>query len=1461
MPSFFLNKFSRFTPDEGEKSILENRIIDEIKIGRESKSIEVRVGFPDIIDHNKIFEIENKIREIYSLSYMRIIPRYPSDLFSIDNMKNIMLETQRKGVVSRGFFNDYKCRIENDRLIITIALGNGGIELLYTAETQQVISDIIFEEFSLRFDVDIESEESGNFDFNNYIRSREDTYMAEYSENIAPPDIASADQNESAEKPVLLKTSSVYEDNCLFNLEDNIISIGKWSFDISAPEIIFGEEFGIKPIPIRNIEKPMSNITIAGQVFVYSERPSRNIEKTSVSFGVSDGDSSIFVKMFLGSEELESIRKKIKKGVSIAVCGGAKKDKFDDEIFLNAKSIMKISRVYRMDNAEQKRVELHLHTNLSTMDALIKPEEIISVAHKMGHKAIAITDHGTLQAYPTAMIAAEDIKRSAPDGKGIKVIYGIEAYFVDDTARAVYGSADMPFTGQFIVFDIETTGLSAMNDKITEIGAVRLVDGKIQDTFLTYCDPETPIPEKITELTGITDEMVKGAPKTYEAVSAFLEFIGDDILIAHNANFDIGFIKKSCSDHRIPFNNPYIDTVAVSRYVNPDLQRHRLDTIAKYYNFEKFNHHRASDDAEMLAKIFIRMTERLNKEGVFTVNEMIRAMGERADPLKLRSNHMIILVKNQLGLKNLYKMVSESELKYFYKHPRIPKSLLENMRDGLIIGSACEAGELFTAVLEGKSDDDLKNIASFYDYLEIQPLSNNTFLLDNGRVKNIEELKEFNRRIVRLGEQLGKPVVATTDAHFLNEEDEVLRQILLHGQEYSDYGRKSGLFFKTTDEMLEEFSYLGREKAFEVVVKNTNLIADMIEEVRPIPKGTYTPKIEGSDEELQTVCYSTARSIYGDKLPEIVQKRLSKELDSIIEHGFSVLYIVARKLVKKSEELGYAVGSRGSVGSSFVATMAGISEVNPLPPHYVCPGCRHSEFITDSTFGSGFDLPDKNCPNCGMKMTSDGHDIPFETFLGFYGDKSPDIDLNFSGEVQAIAHKYTEELFGSENVFRAGTLSTLAEKTAYGYVMKYLETRGISPPKAEIERLKDNCVGVKRTTGQHPGGIIVVPDEYEVYDFTPIQHPPKDSSTVTTHFPFVYLHDTILKLDILGHDIPTKYKMFEKYSGVKIENIPMNDSQVYELFKSTRPLGVSEDEIGTRLGTFGLPEMGTRFIQQVLLDAKPKNFADLLQISGLTHGTDVWIGNAKDLIEKGICDISQVVGTRDGIMIDLIRYGVENKTAFDIMEDVRKGNKKGLIYQYEEELTAKYVPEWYISSCKKIKYMFPKAHAAAYVMSAIRLGWYKIYHPVAFYAGFFTVVPDGLDAEIITKDMSVINSIIKDLEAMGAKATQNEQKQLTALQLVRECRARGVKLLPVNFQKSDASDYIPEGANIRIPFSALPGLGENAAKKIIEARDVDRVTSIEDLQSCSRVSRSIIELLRKNGVLNGLPDTNQMTLF
>lgn len=1459
--------FSKYSQSADERSILDMAENVRTKIDRDKRIVEINCEFPQIIPKKDLYQIEESIRAAYELNFVRLIPRYPGELFTKSYMREVMYELQRVGAVSRGFFNEYDCRISGDHIEIEISFNNGGVELLYSAKTNEIISNIIYGEFGRRFSVDIKQDSSCDVGDGFFAGQ-----LAELEKQARSAQVELAHQrafrHENDEQTVVEETpdkdferiATLSAKDVVCEQSENNFHIGGKYFDVSSPEFIIGDEFQIvDPTPIRNIDGPRKNIVVLGEVFGIESKETRRGDKLILTFAVTDKDSSIYIKLVSTKEELEPYLTNIKEGMTIAIYGYSKIDTFDKEPVLYPNAVAKIKQKYRMDNAPEKRVELHCHTQMSSMDAIIPPKELVRRAHDWGHKAVAITDHGNVQAFPLAMDEAEKI--------GMKVIYGIENYFVDDTARVLYGDnlenfLQTDFDAEYCVFDIETTGLSPQSCKITEIGAVIVKKGEVIDKFDTFTDPEVHIPENITKLTSITDEMVAGAPKNADAVREFLKFAGNRILVAHNASFDTSFIRKVAQDNQIEFTVPYMDTVALSRYANPELKNHKLDTIAEYFNLGDFHHHRACDDAEMLGMILIKLFDKIKNEGASNLAEMQNLMSEHSDPLKLKPYHQIILVKNLAGMKNLYKIISKSYLNYYKKVPRTPKSLITEHREGLVIGSACEAGELYQAILTNKTQNEIEEIANYYDYLEIQPLCNNQFMLDKEIVNSKEELMEINRKIYELGKKLGKPVVATCDAHFFDEDDEITRKILLAGQKFADADRDVHLFFRTTDEMLKEFEYLGEEAAREVVITNTNLIADMIEDPRPIPKGTYTPNLEGSEEELQRRCWTRAKELYGDPLPEIVSTRLDKELTSIIKHGFAVLYMIAQKLVQYSEEQGYLVGSRGSVGSSFVASMSGISEVNPLPPHYYCKKCKYSEFITDGSVGSGFDLPDKKCPVCGEQLTGDGHDIPFETFLGFYGDKSPDIDLNFSGEVQGKVHKYTEQLFGSENVFRAGTLGTLAAKTAYGYVIKYLEDRQKKLNKAEIDRLVNTCVGIKRTTGQHPGGIIVVPREYEVYDFTPVQHPADDpgSNIITTHFAFTYLHDTILKLDELGHDMPTKYKWLEKYTNTSVMDVKMNDKSVYELFESPKPLGVTPDDIGCPLGTLGLPEMGTRFIQSVLVDAKPKNFADLLQISGLTHGTDVWLGNAQDLIKEGICDISQVIGTRDGIMLVLIQqYHLENAIAFKIMEDVRKG--KGLKPEYEATMIEHGVPDWYIKSCKKIKYMFPKAHAAAYVMSAIRLGWYKIYYPLEFYAAFLTVAPGGFDAEIASRGIPGINAMCDEVRKKGNDATQKEKEMVDTFQLVREMLARGYKFLPVDLFRSDAFAFKPENGKVRMPFSALGGLGDKAAEKIVSVRENEEFLSIEDLAMKAGLSKAVIEILRGAGALNGMSETNQLTLF
>ena len=1194
-------------------------------------------------------------------------------------------------------------------------------------------------------------------------------------------------------------------------------------------------------------------VTISGDVFktdIFETKTGRII----LTFFITDYTSSIAVKCFLRDKDKEHVLENVKKGLYCKVRGEATMDPYAKEVVIMARDINKLTKIERMDTAEEKRVELHMHTTMSSMDAVTAASKIVERAAKFGHKAVAITDHGVVQAFPDAQIAAKK--------NNIKVIYGVEGYLADNGTPIVINGHEESFDDEYVVFDIETTGFSSKNDKIIEIGAVKLKDGEIVDSFSTFVDPKVNIPYKITELTSITQNMVNGQPTIDEVLPKFMEFVGDSVLVAHNAAFDVGFIKKNLMDMGKTLKNPVMDTVPLARYLYPDLKKVKLNLVAKHLGISLENHHRAVDDAKATAEIlkfsFKKMKEEMDIHDVKTLNEKYLS---NIDVKKLPLHHIIILAKNQTGIKNLYKLVSMAHLDYFARRPRLPKSIITEYREGLIIGSACEAGQLYKAVLEGKTDGELKEIASFYDYLEIQPIQNNEFLIRKGNVKDEEELRELNRKIYDLGKEMDKPVVATCDCHFLDPNDEVFRRIIMAGQGYGDADNQPPLYFRTTNEMMKEFEYLGEEACREVVIENTQKIADMVEAVKPIPDETFPPKIEGAEEEIRNMTMNKVHSIYGENLPEVVQKRLDKELNSIINNGYAVLYLIAQKLVAKSLEDGYLVGSRGSVGSSFVATMSDITEVNGLPPHYVCPNCKKSEFFLDGSISSGADLPDKNCPDCGAKYIKDGHDIPFETFLGFEGDKEPDIDLNFSGEYQAVVHKYTEVLFGKGYVFKAGTIGTVAEKTAYGFVKKYLQERGLVVSQAEIERLTIGCTGIKRTSGQHPGGIMVVPNDNEIYNFCPIQHPADDVNTdiITTHFDYHSISGRLLKLDILGHDDPTVLRMLQDLTGLDPKTIPLNDPKVISLFTSPDALGVTKEELGCEVGSYGLPEFGTKFVRQMLVDTQPKSFADLVRISGLSHGTDVWLNNAQYFIKEGYTTLKDCIATRDDIMVYLMYKDLPPKTAFTIMEKVRKG--KGLSEEDEALMREKNVPDWYIESCKRIKYMFPKGHAVAYVMMAVRIAYYKVYYPEAYYTTYFTVRADDFDADLICKGEEAIKAKMEELNSLGNNISVKEKGLLTILEISYEMYKRGLNFLKVDLYKSEATKFKIEEDGIRPPLNALQGVGDNAAKSIVECRVNGEFISKEDLRIRSKVSKTVIETLDNHGCLEGMQESNQLSLF
>lgn len=1214
---------------------------------------------------------------------------------------------------------------------------------------------------------------------------------------------------------------------------------------------IFGKQIKEPPMDIKEINLQTGSCTIIGQVFQMETREIRN-NKTLVTFNMSDGTDSTTVKVFLSEDQSSEFLSNVENDSYVKVSGDVTFDNYSRSIVTMLKSLNKIQKEERQDNSEEKRVELHLHTQMSSMDGITPLKKIATQAKAWGHKAIAITDHGVVQSFPDAM----DLGKSLD----LKIIYGMEGYMVNDKKEIVTNFDNNKEYSSYVVFDIETTGLSAINDMITEIGAIRVVNGEIKDTYSQLINPERPIPEFITNLTGITDEMVKDKPTIKDVIGDFNNFIKDDVLVAHNATFDIGFIREKMRLNNIELTNPVLDTLELSRSVFPELKSHKLNLVAKHLGISLDNHHRAVDDAQATAEIFIKIMDLLSENDI-TKFKQINNLNSSSDILKDRPFHVIILVKNLIGLKNLYKLVSESHMKYFHRQPRIPKSLLEEHREGLFIGSACEAGELYKGIISNKSTNEIRDIVKFYDYLEIQPIENNMYLVREGIVKDEDQLRDINKKIYQLGKQHDKPIVATGDVHFLNPEDEVYRRILMSGQKFRDADLQPPLYYKTTDEMLEEFSYLGKETAREVVIENTNLINDMIEDIIPIPEGTFPPIIEGSEDELREITYKKAFEVYGNPLPEIVEQRLERELTSIIKNGYSVMYIIAQKLVWKSLADGYLVGSRGSVGSSFAATMSGITEVNPLVPHYVCSNCRYSDFFDDGTIASGADLPDKECPNCGTVLNKDGQDIPFEVFLGFEGDKEPDIDLNFAGEYQSVAHKYTEELFGEGYVFRAGTIGTIADKTAYGFVKKYFESKDMNVNPAEINRLVQGCTGIKRTSGQHPGGVMIVPKYKDVLDFTPIQYPANDkkSGVVTTHFDYNAISGRILKLDILGHDVPTIIRMLEDITGVDSTKIPLDEPNTMKLFTSTESLGVTKEDINCEVGTLGIPEFGTKFVRQMLIETQPNTFSELVRISGLSHGTDVWINNAQDLVKNNVAPLAKVISTREDIMLYLINAGMDKKKSFKIMENVRKG--RGLSPEDEQEMRSLKVEEWYIESCNKIKYMFPKAHAAAYVMMSFRIAYFKVYFPEAFYSTYFTIKANDFDSDVVIKGKDFVKNRIKELENLGYDITTKEKNLLTVLEVVLEMYARGYKIQNVDLYKSHSDKFIIDENGILPPLKSLEGLGENVARKIVEERNIKRFISREDLVNRGKVSKPALEVLLNHGCLEELPESNQISLF
>ena len=1240
------------------------------------------------------------------------------------------------------------------------------------------------------------------------------------------------------------------------------------------PDVLYGRDFEDEAIPLSDVVGEMGEITIRGKILKLETREIRN-EKTIVMFAITDFTDTIMVKMFTRNEQLPEILAGIKKGAFLKIKGVTTIDKFDGELTIGSVvGIRKISdfTTTRKDTSPEKRVELHCHTKMSDMDGVSEAQALVARAHDWGHQAIAITDHGVVQAFPDANHYVERLDKEDP----FKIIYGVEAYLVDDLTEIAVNEQGQTLDDTFVVFDIETTGFSAAEDRIIEIGAVKITDGAIVDRFSTFVNPEVPIPFEIQQLTHITDDMVLEAPKIEEALPAFLDFVGESALVAHNAGFDVGFIEQKCVRLGRSRTFTSVDTVGLARVLLPTLSKYKLNIVAKALNISLENHHRAVDDAAATAEIYVKFIEMLKERGMTTLKE-VNAFGDmNPDAIKkMPTYHAIILAKNEVGRVNLYTLVSLSHLKYFARRPRIPKSEFNKYREGLILGSACEAGELYRALLDGKSEETIAKIVDYYDYLEIQPIGNNAFMIASEKQRNIkseEDLKNMNRRIVQLGEKFQKPVVATCDVHFMDPDSEVYRRIIMTGKGFSDADSQPPLYLRTTEEMLEEFSYLGSKKAEEVVITNTNKIADSIERISPVRPDKCPPVIEDSDQTLRNICYDKAHSMYGEELPEIVVERLERELNSIISNGFAVMYIIAQKLVWKSNEDGYLVGSRGSVGSSFVATMAGITEVNPLSPHYYCTNCHYSDFESEEVRafagGCGWDMPDKVCPNCGQPLVKDGFDIPFETFLGFKGNKEPDIDLNFSGDYQSNAHKYTEVIFGEGQTYRAGTIGTLAEKTAFGFVKNYYEEHGSRKRKCEIERIVEGCTGIRRSTGQHPGGIIVLPHGENINSFTPVQHPANDMTTdiITTHFDYHSIDHNLLKLDILGHDDPTMIKMLEELveqltgKPFKATEIPLDDPGVMQLFADTGSLGIKPSDIGgCPVGCLGIPEFGTDFVIQMVVDTKPKTLSDLIRISGLSHGTDVWLNNAQTLIQEGKATISTAICTRDDIMTYLINTGMESELSFTIMESVRKG--KGLKTEWEDAMKAAGVPDWYIWSCKKIKYMFPKAHAAAYVMMAYRIAYCKVNYPLAYYAAYFSIRASAFSYELMCQGKEKLEFYLRDYKNRSDSLSKKDQDTLKDMRIVQEMYARGYEFLPLDIYRAKATKFQIIDGKLMPPLSSIEGMGDKAAEAVEMAAEDGPYLSRDDFRQRTKVSKTVIDFMADLGMFGDLPETNQLSLF
>ncbi len=1458
MAASFFEVFPVLKLNKGMMDLLEEATVEKVTASQARNRIRVYLCSPRLISYEEVRKLEDQIRgQLFENTdvHVDIIDRYElSEQYTPERLMSIYFDSfeaelkDSSDLEANIFHKAKKEFMDAQRMVLTVE------DNFITASKIECIRSKLLKIFQDRFGyyVDISVE---------YVRERK-SRQAEYAEETFQREVETIVKNYAeAEAAVKQKEEKIAEQQKPardFKKENTYVKK-----KIIDPDIFYGRPFEGDETPISEINDEIGEVVVRGKIIQMETREIRN-EKTIIIFAVTDFTDSITAKVFTKNEFLPQVLSNLKVGKFVRMKAMAVMDKYDHGIALNSvtgiKNIPDFTKK-RMDLSPVKRVELHAHTTMSDMDSVADCKTMLKTAMSWGHKAMAITDHGVVQAFTDANHCVE--------GTDFKPIYGVEGYLVDDLKPIVFESENQSLDSKFVVFDIETTGFSAVNDRIIEIGAVKVENGEIVDRYSTFVNPERPIPFEIEKLTGINDGMVVDAAVIEDILPEFLAFSEDCIMVAHNAEFDMSFIKENCRRMNLLRKFTVVDTLAMARSMLPDLKNYKLDTVVEAVGGTLENHHRAVEDAESTADIFVKFVARLKGMGVTDLDTLNGMSQMSVNAIKkLKTYHIIILAQNDIGRINLYRLVSWSHLDYYARRPRIPKSVLAKYREGLIIGSACEAGELYQAVLNDRPSDEIARIVSFYDYLEIQPIGNNLFMIESEKIPQIqtrEDLMEMNRKIVRLGEQFHKPVCATCDVHFINPEDEVYRRIIMAGKGFDDADRQPPIYFRTTEEMLEEFMYLGAEKAEEVVITNTNYIADQIERISPVRPDKCPPVIEDSDKTLRTICYDKAHALYGENLPEIVVERLERELNSIIGNGFAVMYIIAQKLVWKSVADGYLVGSRGSVGSSFAAFTAGITEVNSLPAHYLCPNCKYVDFDSDyvKSFSgrSGCDMEDKVCPVCGTPLSKEGHDIPFETFLGFKGNKEPDIDLNFSGEYQSKAHDYTEVIFGKGQTFRAGTIGTLAEKTAYGYARGYFEDHHMEKRSCELTRLASGCVGVRRTTGQHPGGIIVVPLGEEIYSFTPVQHPANDQTThtITTHFDYHSIDHNLLKLDILGHDDPTMIRMLQDITGVDPTTISLDDQEVLSLFHGLDALHIQPEDIGgTDLGSLGIPEFGTDFVMQMLRDTKPKAFSDLVRISGLSHGTDVWLNNAQTLIKEGKAEISTAICTRDDIMIYLINKGVESELSFKIMESVRKG--KGLTPEFEAAMKEHDVPDWYIWSCKKIKYMFPKAHAVAYVMMGFRIAWFKIHYPLAYYAAFFTIRATAFDYELMCRGKEELEKHLK-LYKSNPNLTAKEKDTIRDMKIVQEFYARGFDFLPIDLYKSEAVKFTIVGNKLLPPFSSIDGMGGIAAEALALAAKDGPFISKDDIAGRAKVSRSTLDVMGELGLLGDLPESNQLSIF